>query len=152
MSQVNVKKYIENYGKTKEAAIPILQAIQTDYGYLPLDVLNKVCEESEITKNHLYGVATFYSQFKLTPTGKNAIKVCKGTACHVKGADVIIEALKDQLGINMDQTTEDGEFSMETVACLGCCSLAPVVMINEDVYGGLSSAKVRGTLKKYGKE
>lgn len=152
MAQVNVKKYIENYGKTKEAAIPILQAIQGDYGYLPLDVLNKVCEGSEITKSHLYGVATFYSQFKLTPTGKIAIKVCKGTACHVKGADVTIEAFKDQLGINMDQTTEDGEFSMETVACLGCCSLAPVVMINEDIFGGLSSAKVRGVLKKYEKE
>ncbi|MCF6147035.1 MAG: NADH-quinone oxidoreductase subunit NuoE [Candidatus Kuenenia sp.] len=152
MSQSNVKKYLENYGNTKEASIPILQAIQGDYGYLPLDILDQVCEESEITKTHLYGVATFYAQFKLTPKGKNAIKVCKGTACHVKGADITIVALKDQLGINMDQTTEDGEFSMETVACLGCCSLAPVVMINEDVYGGLSSAKVRGTLKKYGKE
>ncbi|MEP9411681.1 MAG: NADH-quinone oxidoreductase subunit NuoE [Candidatus Brocadia sp.] len=152
MSQVHVKKYIENYGKTKDAAIPILQAIQNDYGYLPLDVLNQVCEASEITKSHLYGVATFYSQFKLTPKGKNAIKICKGTACHVKGADVIIEAFKDQLDINIDQTTEDGEFSMETVACLGCCSLAPVVMINEDVYGGLSSSKVRSTLKKYGKD
>lgn len=152
MAQANVKKYIESYGKTKEASIPILQAIQGDYGYIPLEVLDQVCEESEISKAHIYGVATFYSQFKLTPKGKNAIKVCKGTACHVKGADVTIEAFKDQLGINIDQTTEDGEFSMETVACLGCCSLAPVVMINEDVYGGLSSSKVRSTLKKYGKE
>ncbi|MBM4055364.1 MAG: NADH-quinone oxidoreductase subunit NuoE [Planctomycetes bacterium] len=152
MSQSNVQKYLKNYGSTKEAAIPILQAIQNDYGYLPLDVLSKVCEESEITKSHLFGVATFYSQFKLTPKGKNAIKVCKGTACHVKGADITIVALKDQLSINMDQTTEDGEFSMETVACLGCCSLAPVVMINEDVYGSLSSSKVRSMLKKYGKE
>ena len=152
MSKVNVEKYIKNYGRTKEASIPILQAIQADYGYLPMDVLGKVCEESEITKSHLYGVATFYSQFKLTPKGKNAIKICKGTACHVKGADVSIVAFKDQLGINIDQTTEDGEFSLETVACLGCCSLAPVVMINEDVYGGLSSSKVRSTLKKYGKE
>ena len=77
MSKANVKKYIENYGKTKEAAIPILQAIQGDYGYLPLEVLNQVCEESEITKSHIYGIATFYSQFKLTPKGKNAIKICK---------------------------------------------------------------------------
>ena len=108
MAQINVEKYIAGYGRTKEAAIPILQAIQNDYGYLPLDVLGKVCEESEITKSHLYGVATFYSQFKLTPKGKNAIKICKGTACHVKGADISIVAFKDQLGINIDQTTENG--------------------------------------------
>lgn len=152
MAQSNVKKYLEICGNTKEASIPILQSIQEEYGYLPLDVLDQVCEESEITKSHLYGVATFYAQFKLTPKGRNTVKVCKGTACHVKGADITIVAMKDQLGIDINQTTEDGAFSMETVACLGCCSLAPVIMINEDVYGGFSSAKVRGTLKKYGKE
>jgi NADH-quinone oxidoreductase subunit E len=152
MSSFDVKKYLDIHGEDKAAAIPILQSIQEDHGYLPMDLISELCDQSKFTKSHLYGVATFYAQFKLEPKGKHAIKVCKGTACHVKGVDVTIEALKDQLKINMDETTEDGEFSMETVACLGCCSLAPVVMVNDDVYGDLSSAKVKKTLKKYGHE
>lgn len=144
--------YVQEFGKDESSTIPLLQAIQNDYGYLPLNILEEICEESNIKKSKLYGVATFYSQFKLKPVGKNIIKICKGTACHVKGADLLIEALKNELNVQVGETTLDNKFTLETVACLGCCSLAPVIMINKDVYGKLTPNKVVKIIRDYTRE
>ena len=149
MKQINVDKYIKEFGEKEEAAIPILQGIQADYGYLPIDVMEAVCDASNIKKNRLYGVATFYSQFNLEKRGKHIIKVCKGTACHVKDADKLLLSLEQELGIGIGETTKDGLFTVETVACLGCCSLAPAIMIGEKVYGNLTPKKVKALLKDY---
>lgn len=138
--------YIERFGRDQTSAIPILQAIQADYGYLPVDLLAAVCEESDIRKNQLYGVATFYSQFSLKEKGLKTIKVCEGTACHVRGASKVLQALETDLGASAGQKTEDGQYSVETVACLGCCSLAPVMMVDGKVYGKLTADEVRKVL------
>jgi len=136
-------------GRSPDATIPILQDAQATYGYLPEEVLRRVSEITEITARQLYGVATFYTQFRLEPVGENIIKVCHGTACHVGGAERISEAVRDELGIEEGGTTADRKFTLENVACLGCCSLSPVVMINETVYGRLTGAKIRKVLRSY---
>ncbi|MDD5456731.1 MAG: NADH-quinone oxidoreductase subunit NuoE [Candidatus Margulisbacteria bacterium] len=141
--------YLKEFGREEEASIPILQAIQKDYGYLPEALLIEICEKSAIKKNRLYGVATFYSQFKLKSAGKNIIKVCKGTACHVRGAEKILSAIQETLGIRSNEVTADGNFSLETVACLGCCSLAPAMMINDKVYGKLNATAVKKIIKEF---
>ena len=145
----SVDNYIKDYGKDEASTIPILQAIQNDYGYLPEPMMLELCEKTNIKKNRLYGVATFYSQFKLKPKGKNIIKICTGTACHVKGAGKLLSVIQDVLAIGIDETTEDGMFSLESVACLGCCSLAPVMMINDKVFGKLTSMEVKRIIKTY---
>lgn len=134
----------------KEAdLIPILQAIQAEYGYLPKDVLDKLSEKTGLYQTQIMGVATFYSQFRLQPTGKNVIKLCFGTACHVNGAEKVAEALADELKIKIGETTQDNMFTLETVACLGCCSLAPVMMIGEETYGRLTPDSARKIIKSY---
>ncbi len=140
---------IHEIGGDPEMAIPLLQEIQKRHGYLPEDVLEAVACESDIPVADLYGVATFYSQFRFVPSGKHLIKVCKGTACHVSGADVLFSTISDILDIEEGGTTDDLQFSLESVACLGCCSLAPVVMIDEKVYGKLTAGKIRKILKGY---
>lgn len=139
-------------GGDPEMAIPLLQEIQKRHGYLPEDILEAVACESGIPLSDLYGVATFYSQFRFVPSGKHLIKVCKGTACHVSGADILFSTISDALGIDEGGTTEDLKFSLESVACLGCCSLAPVVMIGEKVYGKLTASKIKKILKGYQNE
>lgn len=122
-----------NYDSTK--LIPILQAIQEEYRYLPEDVMIFVASSLDISPAKLYGVATFYAHFALEPKGKYVIKVCDGTACHVKGSNPIIEAIEKRLGLNdKKHTTDDLLFTLEKVSCLGACGLAPVVVINDDVY------------------
>ena len=118
----------------KEKTITILQEIQKKKGYIPEDLLREISALTKIAVSDFYGVATFYSQFRFIPLGKHVIKLCNGTACFVSGADVIYDALCDFLKIKSGGTTKDGLFSLETAACLGCCSLAPVVMIGERVY------------------
>jgi NADH-quinone oxidoreductase subunit E len=145
----DARDVVDTVGRDPEYAIPLLQEIQKRHGYLPEDLLEAVACESGIPPADLYGVATFYSQFRFVPQGKYLIRVCKGTACHVAGADILISTLEDDLGISEGGTTEDGLFSLEIVACLGCCSLAPVVMIGEKVYGKLTAAKVKKILKGY---
>lgn len=124
--------------------IPLLQGTQHLFGYIPEAAFGLISAETGIAKADLYGVATFYSQFRLAPVGKNIIKVCHGTACHVQNANAITDALKDELAVKDGGTTEDGNFTLESVACLGCCSLAPVMMIGENTYGKLTS---KATLK-----
>jgi NADH-quinone oxidoreductase subunit E len=129
--------------------IPILQEIQKQYGYLPKDVLLEISERTKIPASRIYGVATFYEQFYLEPHGRHTIKCCRGTACHVRGGRAIINTIKRLLDIDEGQTTEDMRFTFETVACLGTCFLAPVVMVNNDYYGNLKPTQIENILKKY---
>ncbi len=121
--------------------ITILQNAQEIYGYLPSEVIYYVAAQTGISPARVMGVATFYAQFRLEPVGKYLIMLCKGTACHVNGADTIEAAVTKELGITNGQTTKDGLFSLKTVACLGCCSLSPVMMINDEAFGSLTPAK-----------
>ncbi len=140
---------VREIGADQEKVIPLLQEIQKRHSYLPEDLVEAVAEEIDVPVSDIYGVATFYSQFRFTPMGKHLIKVCKGTACHVQGADLLFSTLQEELHLEGEGTTDDREFTLETVACLGCCSLAPVVMIDGKVYGKLTSAKVKKILKGY---
>lgn len=129
---------IEKYRGKKGNMIPLLQGAQTIYGYIPKDVFEKISIETGLSLSDMYGVATFYAQFRLKPVGKYIIKVCHGTACHVQNASKISEALEEALKIHDGETTEDRLFTLESVACLGCCSLAPVMMIQDNTYGKLT--------------
>ncbi len=131
---------------------PVLQRAQEVYGYLPPEVLKEIAGGLRIPLSQVYGVVTFYAQFRLTPVGKNLIRVCHGTACHVQNAEGLTEAIEGELGIKSGETTSDRLFTIESVACLGCCSLAPVIMVGEKVYGKLSTDKVRKVVKEYKKK
>lgn len=132
---------LNEYAAVRGSLITILQKAQEIYGYLPVDVIYRVAEATGNTPAKVMGVATFYTQFRLVPVGKNLIMLCKGTACHVNGADAVEKAICEELKIQDGETSKDGLFSLKTVACLGCCSLSPVMMINEDTYGSLTPAK-----------
>jgi NADH-quinone oxidoreductase subunit E len=132
---------IEKYKGKKGNLIPLLQGTQNIFGYLPRVAFEKIAGETGLELSDMYGVATFYAQFRLKPVGKNIIKVCHGTACHVQNANTISDALEDALKIKDGETTEDGFFTLESVACLGCCSLAPVMMIGENTYGKLTGTE-----------
>lgn len=125
----------------KGSLIAILQQAQEIYGYLPTDVLRRIADRTGIKPAKVYGTATFYTQFRFKPVGKYLIMLCQGTACHVNGADMVLDAISTELGIGDGDTTDDGLFSIKCVACLGCCSLSPVMMINEETYGTLTPTK-----------
>lgn len=137
---------LEQYSGIKGSLITILQSAQEIYGYLPQEVIYRVAEATGKTPAHVLGVATFYTQFRFTPIGKYLILLCKGTACHVNGSDMIADTIYETIGITDGETTEDGLFSMTFVACLGCCSLSPVMLINDETYGSLTPEKVRQIL------
>ena len=134
------------------ALISILQKAQDIYGHLPADVIYEIAAKTGNSPAKVMGVATFYTQFRLTPVGKNLVMLCKGTACHVNGADSIEAALVEELGIHDGETTSDGLFSLKTVACLGCCSRSPVMRITESTYGSLTPAKARDIVRKIKEE
>ena len=138
---------LEHYADVKGSLITILQKTQEIYGYIPIDAVYHIAERTGSTPAKVLGVATFYSQFRFQAVGKYLIMICKGTACYVNGAERIIEAVQEELGIGDNQTTADGLFSLSLVSCLGCCSLAPVMMINEDTYGSLTPDKVKKILR-----
>lgn len=138
---------LNEYGETASNLITILQKAQGIYGYLPKDVLYHVADRIGSSPAEVMGVATFYSQFRLTPIGKYLIMSCQGTACHVNGSERISAAISEYLGIKDGETTDDGLFTLENVACLGCCSLAPVIMINGEAYGNLTPDKAISVLK-----
>ena len=142
-------KIINEYSNTKGALIPILQKTQGIYGFLPKQAIKSIANSLHLTYAEVYGVTTFYTQFRLNPVGKHIIKVCHGTACHVSGANILDEMLKAKLGISVGETTKDGLFTILSVACLGCCSLAPVVMINEKTYGKLNNDKFSKIIDQY---
>ncbi len=141
---------LEKYAKVPGSLITILQKTQDIYGYLSVDAINYISEMTGIRPAKIYGVATFYSQFRLKPIGKYLIMLCQGTACHVNGSKMIEEAVCEHLGISDGETTEDGIFTLNNVACLGCCSLAPVMMVKsaegDETYGNLTKDKVRKIL------
>ncbi|MBQ9743410.1 MAG: NADH-quinone oxidoreductase subunit NuoE [Ruminococcus sp.] len=139
---------LNEYKDTKGSLITILQKAQDIYGYLPTDVIYHVAEETGNTPAKVMGVATFYTQFRLSPVGKHLIMLCQGTACHVNGSKRIQAAITEELGITDGETTEDGLFSLKCVACLGCCSLSPVMMINEETYGSLTPEKAVDILRE----
>jgi NADH-quinone oxidoreductase subunit E len=128
-------KAIDKYRDKKGALIPLLQEIQDIYGYVSSQAIDLIARELGIYPVHIYGVLTFYTQFYLTPRGKHTVKVCQGTACHVMGGKELLDYLSDKLGVGEGQTTEDGTFSLERVACLGCCGIAPVIVVDDDFYG-----------------
>jgi NADH-quinone oxidoreductase subunit E len=132
---------IEKYKSKKGNLIPLLQGTQNIYGYIPQKAFEKIAVETGLELSDMYGVATFYAQFRLKPVGKHIIKVCHGTACHVQNANTITDSLQEALKIKDGETTADGLFTLESVACLGCCSLAPVMMIGEDTFGKLTGSQ-----------
>lgn len=129
---------IEKYKEKKGNLIPILQGTQDIFGYIPRVAFEKISNDTGLKLSEMYGVATFYSQFRLNPVGKHIVKVCHGTACHVQNANELSEALEEALKLKDGETTEDGLFTLESVACLGCCSLAPVMAIGDETYGKLT--------------
>ncbi len=143
---------LDKYGKVPGSLITILQKTQDIYGYLSLDAIEYVALKTGIKPAKIYGVATFYTQFRLKPIGKNLIMLCQGTACHVNGAKMIEEAITEHLNIQDGETTEDGLFTLNNVACLGCCSLAPVMMVKnsdgDETYGNLTKDTVKKALEE----
>ena len=143
---------LAEYAGVRGSLITILQKTQELYGFIPTDAVYHIASRTGETPAKIMGVATFYSQFRFRPVGKYLIMLCKGTACYVNGAERIIEAVREELGIGDNETTEDGLFSLSLVSCLGCCSLAPVMMINDRTYGTLTPDKVKGILRELRKE
>lgn len=129
--------------------IPLLQAAQDSYGFVPAAAIEQIADVTGIPSAEIYGVITFYKQFRLKPLGRHIIRLCKGTACHVVGAEMIGNVLADELGVPADETTEDGLFTFMVVACLGCCSLAPAMMIDDQTYGRLTPQKIRRLIRQY---
>jgi len=144
-----VDAVLEKYAGKRGSVIPILQHVQDEYGFLPRQALERVAKRLHVPISKIYGVATFYAQFHLQPRGKNIIRVCKGTACHVRGGAKIAEKLEELLGIKVGETTEDMKFTLEQVACIGACGLSPVMMINENTHGRLTPQKIKKILKLY---
>ncbi|OLN32513.1 NADH-quinone oxidoreductase subunit NuoE [Desulfosporosinus metallidurans] len=147
--QIKLDEIISRYRNENGPLIPILQEAQGVYGYLPAHVLKYISKAMRIPLAKIYGVVTFYSQFRLTPVGRNLINVCLGTACHVRGGAKILETMEKSLNIKDGATTEDGRYTLEIVACIGACGLAPVISINNEVHGRLSPESLAGILAKY---
>lgn len=155
MSLENKEKYealqnvIDELRNEPGALMPIMQRAQDIFGYLPEEVQNYIAKELDIPVSDIYGVATFYAQFNLEPKGKYIISVCLGTACYVKGAQLVLDKLEEVLGVPAGSTTPDGVFTLNATRCLGACGLAPVIMVNDDVYGRLTPDDVPGVIAKY---
>jgi len=143
------EKILKKYKGKKGFLIPLLQDVQSAYGYVPKEAIDLIAREFNIFPSTIYGVLTFYTQFYLSPRGKHTIRVCQGTACHVMGGKGLLDYISDKLGIKDGETTEDGLFSLERVACLGCCGMAPVIMIDNDFYGNCTFQKIDSILKTF---
>ncbi|MDI6732966.1 MAG: NAD(P)H-dependent oxidoreductase subunit E [Planctomycetota bacterium] len=152
-SEPNATRMKEVIGRfepnNKSLIIPILQALQETFGYVPPESLKLVSKHTNVSQNKIYGVLTFYAQFTTTPRGKYIVRPCRGTACHVRGANKVINHIKNFLNIEDGQTTSNYRFSLETVACLGTCFLAPAMMVNHDYYGNMDEKKTEEVLKSY---
>ena len=142
-------KIVSKYKGQEGVLISVLQEVQAEFGWVPPETIERIADALKVFPSQVYGVLTFYAQFYLTPRGRNMIRVCRGTACHVRGTDAILKAVERNLGINEGETTSDFKFSLETVACLGTCFLAPVMMVNRSYYGKLLPDKVEPVLKQY---
>ncbi len=148
--EAKLKEMIHSLKDEKGALMPMMQKAQEIYGYLPIEVQKIISDETGIPMEKIYGVATFYAQFALQPKGKYQISVCLGTACYVKGSGQIFDKVSETLGIKGGECTSDGKYSLDSCRCVGACGLAPVMMINDDVYGRLVPDDVAGILGKYG--
>ena len=144
-----LQKVIDELRDQPGALMPIMQRAQDIFGYLPEEVQNYIARELDIPVSDIYGVATFYAQFNLEPKGKYIISVCMGTACYVKGSQQVLDKLSEVLGVPAGKTTPDGLFTLNATRCLGACGLAPVIMVNDDVYGRLTPDQVPGIIAKY---
>lgn len=144
-----VQSIIKKYNRKKEFLICILQDIQAEYGYLPKDALINVSEQLDIPLIQVYGVATFFRAFSLQPRGRHTVHVCLGTACHVRGAERVLDKIKRELKIDAGETTDDMNFTLETVNCLGACALGPIMVVDGKYHGQMTTAKVDTILKKY---
>ncbi len=147
--EAKLKEVIAAHKGHSDAMMPVLQKAQEIYGYLPIEVQTMVAEGLGVSLEQVYGVSTFYSWFTLEPKGEHLIRVCLGTACYVKGSADILAELERQLGIKAGHTTPDGKFTLEATRCLGCCGLAPVMTIDDDVFGRLVPADVKGIVDKF---
>ena len=151
-SASELSKILASYSREEKCLIPVLQKVQGIFGYISEEAVREIAAHVHMSRSDVYGVATFYTQFRFVPVGRKHISVCRGTACHVKGADQILEHVERHLGINEGDTTPDGEYSLETVACIGCCALAPCMTINKDVHGRLTSKRASKILQAGAKE
>ena len=147
--EAQLMQVIDENKHDKSNLMVVMQKAQDIYGYLPLEVQEMIAEGMEVTLEKVYGVSTFYAQFSLSPKGKYNISVCLGTACYVKGSGEIFDKLSEKLGIGADECTADGKFSLTACRCIGACGLAPVLTVNDDVYGRLTADDVDGILEKY---
>jgi NADH-quinone oxidoreductase subunit E len=145
-----LEETLAKYKGERGDLIPLLQEVQTRFGYLPEEAMRGIAKFLRLSESTLYGVVTFYAQFKFTPVGKHTIKVCRGTACHVRGVSRILEEAEKQLGIKPGETTSDLEYTLETIACFGSCALAPVMVVDETVYGKMTPEKVTKIMKGEG--
>lgn len=147
-----IDSIVKAHERKQASLIPVLQEVQAEYGYLPEAAMEAVGGSLNLSVTQIFAVVTFYKQFRLTPQGEHLIKVCHGTACHVAGAEGLSVALRQDLGVEDGETTKDRKFTLESVACLGCCSLAPVIMVSDDTHGRLTPDKAKKVVAKYGGE
>jgi len=143
MASTELSPVLDTFERRPDVLISLLQAVQGHFGYLPPEALSAVARHARVPRSRVYGVASFYSQFRFNPVGRQRVAVCRGTACHVSGARLILEELERTLGIDEGQTSEDLEYSLETVACIGCCGLSPCLSVNDEVAAKLTPKKVR---------
>ena len=147
---VSIVSIIGDYApRDKSNLIAILQQVQKAEGYITSEAVTSISSHLSISRSQIFGVASFYSQFRFNPPGRNSIRICLGTACHVQGGDFLLNALRSEIGISPNETTPDARFDLERVACLGCCALAPVVMINDDIFSNMSVVKLKEILNRY---
>ncbi len=149
---MNSRDYIDTFSGFKGEEgdlIPILQRVQEKLGYISEEAIQHISRFLKISENQIFGVASFYSQFRFTEPGRNSIKVCMGTACHVRGGQILCEAVERELDISPGQTTKDKRFDLQRVACLGCCALAPVIQVNDDIYSRMTVIRLKEILNKY---
>jgi len=139
---------LEKYKEREDALITMLQEMQGIYSYLPEEALNRLSIEAKVSMSRIYAVATFYAQFYLTPRGRKTVRVCRGTACHVRGGALILEAVERELGITDGETTPDLEYNLETVACIGACALAPAMVVDEDTYGKMTPSEAAKVINR----
>ena len=142
-----LSRILAQYPAKQDQLIPILQEVQKQVGYLSKAIIPDIAFHTKVSESQAYGAATFFAQFRFSPIGRNHLTVCRGTACHVKGVKPVLEEIKRQLDIEEGETTPDGAFSLETVACVGCCALAPVVQIGKDTHSGMTPAKIKKLLR-----
>jgi NADH-quinone oxidoreductase subunit E len=146
--EYSLSKILSSYKGAQGELIPILQRVQAEFGYLPEEAMNKVAEFCRVAESKVFGIASFYAQFRFVPLGRTQVTACRGTACHVRGAPQILAEVKRQLGIEEGETTSDLEYSLETVACIGCCALAPCLVVNGKVESKMTPKKVKELFMK----